>query len=247
MLQEPDFKTAATDAQAHHGPAGNRLLAMLPPDEFCAVSAALEDCALVTRKILQNAHTLAGHVYFIGDGLVSLTTAAGNGEEVEIALVGCEGIVGAAVALGATTLPWRATVRAPGRAWRMTAPRMAAMMDMNKTFSALVLRYMAVSLFESAQNTACACRHTIAQRIARWLLTCQDRLAVQSVTCTHDYIGQALGVRRAGVTVGLGQFEKLGIIAQKRGAVVVIDRQRLEAQSCDCHGLARLHYQRMLG
>ena len=60
-------------------------------------------------------------------------------------------------------------------------------------------------------------------------------------------MGQALGVRRAGVTVGLGQFEKLGIIAQKRGAVVVIDRQRLEAQSCDCHGLARLHYQRMLG
>ena len=228
-------------------PIANRLLAALPDAELAAVMATVEEVPLVARRILQEANAALANLYFISDGLVSLTMTVGHGDDVETAIVGAEGAVGAPLVLGNASPPWRATVQVAGRAWRMPYSHLKAVMDMHPTFASLLHRYVASCLYETAQNVACASRHTIAQRLARWLLNCQDRLGQAVIPCTHDALSQALGVRRAGVTVRLGHMETQGLIRQHRGALVIADRARLEAQSCGCHRLARLHRERVTG
>ena len=172
---------------------------------------------------------------------------AGRGEDVEIALVGPEGAIGASLALGVGSPPWRASVQVAGRAWRMPQSHLKPLMDMHPTFAGVMHRYVASCLSETAQNVACASRHTIAQRLARWLLACQDKLGQPVIPCTHDALSQALGVRRAGITVRLGHMEAAGLIRQNRGAIVIADRARIEAQGCGCHRLVRLRCERVTG
>ena len=247
MLYQPLKKGITPDMTPRLGPASNHLLAQLPKDEIESISALLEEVQLPHRRLLQDMNSAVPFVYFICEGLVSFTKSTGGGEDVETELVGAEGVVGAPLALGVLTLPCRATVRVAGRAFRLPASHLLPLMALNKVFCALLLRYLANSLFEMAQNVACASRHTIPQRIARWLLTSNDRLGGQTITCTHDYLSQALGVRRAGVTVELGQMETTGLVQQNRGSLVLKDRARLEARSCDCYRLSRLSYERVMG
>ena len=238
---------AVNDLAVRLSPSSNRLLASLPPEELRSVMGAMEEVALSSRRPLKDAQGSFASLYFIGKGLVSLCTPSGKGEDVETSLIGKEGVVGAPLALGVMSCPGRAVVRVDGKAWRLAANHLPGLMELNKTFAALLLRYAATQMFETAQNAACASRHTIAQRLARWLLTSADRLAAPLVTCTHDTLSQALGVRRAGVTVGLGQIEQTGAIRQNRGSVDVLDRHKLETRSCDCYSLSRLTYQRVMG
>ena len=247
MHYEPVHDGITNQLTRRSGPARNRLLAMLPDAEFAGVTEVMEEVPLVARRVIQEPHAPVASLFFITEGLVSLAMNAGQGEGVETGVVGPEGAVGAALALGVFSLPWRATVRVAGRAWRMPASHLKPLMEINHDFAALMLRYIAGSLYETAQQAACASRHTISQRIARWLLSSQDRLGGATITCTHESLSQALGVRRAGVTVGLGKMEADGLIRQSRGAVVVADRARVEAQSCECHRLSRLNVERVMG
>lgn len=228
-------------------PAKNPLLAMLPREEFASVSSQLEDFVLSPRQQLQDCQAAATHVYFVEQGLISLMAPTGGGEEAEVGLIGPEGCLGAQLALGVLAAPWRAVVRVEGRALRLPAAHLKPLMDFNKAFAAILQRYLAACHFETSQLAACSSRHSISQRLARWLLRYGDRLETKTITCTHDYLSQALGVRRAGVTVSLGQFECAGIIKQSRGSIEVIDAQKLAAESCECRNFARLNFARLLG
>ena len=224
----------------------NRLLAMLPPEELASMAAQLDEFALLPRKQLNAAHATAAHIYFVEQGMISLMAATGGGGEVEVGLIGPEGCLGSQLALGVMAAPMRAVVRVEGRALRMPAAHVRPLMDMNKSFAAVLQRYVAGCYFETSQLAACSSKHPISQRIARWLLSYADRLGTRTITCTHDYLSQALGVRRAGVTVGLGRFECEGFIKQKRGSIELLDPGKLAAHSCDCHTQARMNFQRVM-
>ena len=234
MSQSPDYTE-------------NLILATLPQAERESIAVFMEEMPLAQGKILQDAQARAHYIYFLVGGLVSLTTPTGGGEDVETAVVGAEGIVNAVLALGVLAVPCRATVRVCGRAFRLPANHLKPLMEINKAFAAVMLRYLANGMFETAQNVACSSRHTIPQRVARRLLTSHDRLGTATIICTHEFLSQALGVRRAGVTVELGTLESLGIVQQNRGSLLVKDRARLEARSCDCYRLSRLSYERVMG
>jgi CRP-like cAMP-binding protein len=240
-------KRPINDTRARFDLSRNRLLALLPRNELRNVSIALEEVPLVPRVVLEDVNGAASAVYFVGEGIVSLSIGVGDGAEVETALIGAEGVVGAPAAIGAVSLPWRATVRAGGRAWRLPLQELRALMQRNGTFSGLLHRYVGVCCAEASQLAACASRHTIAQRIARWLLTSSDKSGGQPIVCTHENLSLALGVRRAGVTVSLGQFEAQGVLRQHRGSVTLLNRARLEAQSCGCYRLSRLYYEQAMG
>ena len=143
------------------GPIANRLLAALPEAALAAVMASVEEVPLVARRMLQEANAPLASLYFISEGLVSLTMSVGHCDDVETALVGPEGAVGAALVLGNASPPWRANVQVAGRAWRMPYAHLMAVMDMHPAFAHLLSRYVASCLYESAQNVACASRHTI--------------------------------------------------------------------------------------
>ena len=228
-------------------PPRNPLLALLPPEELASVASQLEECVLSPRKQLHDCQAANTHIYFVEQGLISLMAPTGGGEEVEVGLIGPEGCLGAQLALGVLAAPWRAVVRVEGKALRMPAAQLKPLMNFNKSFAAILQRYLAACFFETSQLAACSSRHSISQRLARWLLRYGDRLETRTIVCTHDYLSQALGVRRAGVTVSLGQFECEGIIKQNRGSIEIANAQKLADESCECRNFAKLNFVRLLG
>ena len=58
-----------------------------------------------------------------------------------------------------------------------------------------------------------------------------DRVDGPDLPLTHDFLAVMLGVRRPGVTMALQELEHEGVIARKRGHIVIIDREHLEKLS----------------
>ena len=63
---------------------------------------------------------------------------------------------------------------------------------------------------------------------------------------THEFLAQMLGVRRASVTVTAGALQRAGYVEFSRGRVAVVDRSGLEGAACECYGVTREVYDRLL-
>ena len=70
---------------------------------------------------------------------------------------------------------------------------------------------------------------TLEERLGRWLLMAADRLDGEEVPLTHEFLSLMLGVRRAGVTVGLHYLEQRGLISLARKQIMITDRDGLKA------------------
>ncbi len=92
---------------------------------------------------------------------------------------------------------------------------------------------------------ACNRLHPLPARLARWLLMTRDR-AGDEFPITHGFMGQMLGVRRAGVTEALQALQRAGALAYGRGRMRVVDRAVLEEASCECYRIIRDEYGKML-
>ena len=98
-----------------------------------------------------------------------------------------------------------------------------------------------------AQTAACNRLHGIEKRCARWLLMTHDRVGeAERSPLTQEFLAIMLGVRRAGVTVAAGALRDAGLIRYSRGAIRVLDRAGLEAAACECYGVVRRHFDRLL-
>jgi len=108
-------------------------------------------------------------------------------------------------------------------------------------------RFHAAFNTQVMQGMACNGLHSVEQRCCRWLLTTQDRVGSQELNITHEFLAQMLGVRRASVTEVLRPLQSDGLIRATRGKVVILDPKRLADASCECYGVIRDEYQRLLG
>jgi CRP-like cAMP-binding protein len=72
----------------------NRLLALLPPPLLAVLEPLLEPVELVLQQVLYAPDQPSSHAYFPLSGIVSLLTVLEEGQAVEIALVGNEGVAG---------------------------------------------------------------------------------------------------------------------------------------------------------
>jgi len=103
----------------------------------------------------------------------------------------------------------------------------------------LLNRYAAIRSMQIAQTAACNRLHGIEQRLARWLLMTQDRVASGSLRITHDFLATMLGTDRPSVSVAAGVLQRKGFIEYTRGAVKIVNRKKLEASTCECYGVIR--------
>ncbi|HZF37169.1 MAG TPA: helix-turn-helix domain-containing protein [Candidatus Angelobacter sp.] len=90
-------------------------------------------------------------------------------------------------------------------------------------------------------------RSKIEERRARWLLMAQDRLDVDEVHLTHEFLSVMLDVRRPGVTVALDMLEKEGLIRAKRRAVAILNRTGLRKISNGAYEAAEAKFRRLFG
>jgi CRP-like cAMP-binding protein len=218
----------------------NLLLQALPRRDYELLSPKLERVALMPRRVLQHAYVPIDHLYFIEDGLVSVLASTGDRNPVEVRLIGREGVVGSAALLGARVSPLRYFVQVGGSALRIGIDDLADAMAETSQLRAALNGHLHAALMQSSQSTACSLRHSLLQRLARWLLTAQERTGRDDIPITQDLLARSLGVRRASVSEAFKPLQKCGIFARERGLIRILDRARLEEIACRCYRIMGL-------
>lgn len=224
----------------------NHLLVALPPSEWERWESQLELVSLKLGQVLHESNGKMHFVYFPVDAIVSLLFVLENGSSTEIAVVGNEGIVGISLFMGGETTPSRAVVQSAGQCLRMKASFLKSEFDKSMPVMHLLLRYTQALLTQMTQTAVCNRHHTLDQQLCRWLLLSMDRLTGNHLVMTQELIANMLGVRREGVTEAAGRLQKAGLISYARGKIEVLDRTGLEHRSCECYGVVKNEYERLL-
>ena len=188
------------------------------------------------------------HVYFPTDAIVSLQYVMENGASTAILVVGNEGLLGITLFMGGESTPNRSLVQSAGYAYRLPRSRVKEEFNRHGELLVLMLRYTQALITQVAQTAVCNRHHSIDQQLCRWLLLSMDRLSHNHLTMTQEFISNMLGVRREGVSQAAYNLRQLGAISYARGLIKVLDREKLEALSCECYGVVKketdllLHY-----
>jgi len=227
--------------------ARNRLLTALPPDSLARLWPLLQPVDLPFRQTLHEPNALIANVFFPETGWVSLVATLEDGDGAEVGLVGYEGMVGLPVLLGDDRDDLESMVQNAGTALSLDADAFREVFEDDPALRRLLLRYALVHHGQVARTAACNGRHHIEQRLARWLLMAHDRSGTDTFPMTHELLSMMLGVRRAGITVAAGALQKAGMIQYERGTMTVTDRPGLENAVCECYGIVRRAYDRLLG
>ncbi|MEX1198242.1 MAG: Crp/Fnr family transcriptional regulator [Pseudohongiellaceae bacterium] len=227
------------------GPERNDLLFLLPEQVKERVFPLLQEIEVPPGKELDAVGQKVKFVYFPADCIISLTYVTLDGHSSGLSIVGREGIVGTSVLLGAGSTSSQAIVQSAGVVYRLAATDLKREFQNDTNMRMLMLRYTQSLITQIAQTAVCNRRHTIDQRLCRWLLLCLDRLPANELILTQELIANMLGVRREGVTEAAGRLQKLGIIRHRRGHITVVDRSRLEAQCCECYAVVKQETDRL--
>ncbi|MDQ3920095.1 MAG: Crp/Fnr family transcriptional regulator [Acidobacteriota bacterium] len=228
-------------------PRTNRILSALSPQEYEHICPRLKNVALPLGEILYRPEESIPYVYFPLSGSISITAPMSDGSEVEIGIVGREGMLGLPLVLGTDTAPLRAMVQVPGDALRLRADLFIEELGRGGGLRRLLLCYAQAFFVQTAVTAACNRLHQLEGRLARWLLTTKDRAQSDVLPLTQEFLGTMLGVRRAGVSEACGALEAEGLIEHSRGRIKVADSEGLGRVSCECYGVVRKEYDRLLG
>jgi len=224
----------------------NRLLLALPQEELDRLRPHLEPVDLPLGQMLLRPNELIDYVYFPQEGMVSLVLQLEDDRVIEVGLVGKEGMVGALAPLGATAMSGEARVQMAGSALRMRAGVLRTETARNPGLMNLLLRYVQALFAQVSQSVACNSRHQIIERMARWLLMAHDCVEGNEFPLSHEFLATMLGVRRAGITVAVGQLREAGLIDSRAGRFSILNRSGLETSACECYRVVKAQYERLL-
>lgn len=225
---------------------GNHLLAALPAAEANLLLPDLEWVELLPAgEVLHQAGAEVRHVYFPVTGTISLVSSLEDGSSSEVAVVGNEGMVGVCAFMGDTSALSDAIVQRPGHAFRMGVKALLHHTRRSPELMQQLLAYTQALFTNMAQSSACNRHHALDQQLCRWLLQHLDRQDDTDMLATQERIASLLGVRREGVTSGALKLQKAGLIEYHRGHIHILDRDGLEARSCECYGVVRRAYDKL--
>ena len=185
-------------------------------------------------------------VYFPLDCVISVMTLMESGEAIESVTIGREGAYGLASAISPREALSRAIVQVPGRAVKISAATLHDAWKRSAALQVLVAKHGDALFAHSAQSVACNALHSVEQRFCRWLLSCHDRIDLDTVSLTQEFLADMLGVQRTTVTAVARSLQAKGMIRYRRGIVDVLDRPGLEAISCECYDAVRRVYDRLI-
>jgi CRP-like cAMP-binding protein len=214
----------------------NLLLAALPADEYKRIVPSLETIPLKLKTILHESGDPIEYVYFPGGGFCSMLTVLKDGSMVEVATIGREGMVGVTAVLDGNPVSSTSMVQGEtDTCYRMKADAFRQEMERRGVFYELLTHYAQALVGFIMQSTACNAVHSVEQRLARWLLMARDRMGRDDFPLTQEFVAMMLGASRPTVTIVAGTLQKAGLIKYRRGHVTILDRERLEAASCECY------------
>jgi CRP-like cAMP-binding protein len=224
----------------------NRLLAALPPGDYSLVAPHLTHVDLERGRLLYDPGDRIDTVYFPHDGVISLMTLMENGAAIENATIGREGALGLMAAVAPRTSMSRAIVQTPCRCARIGANQLHDAWEKSPRIKEMIDRHTEALFGHAAQSVACNALHSVEARFCRWLLTCRDRISSDTMALTQEFLADMLGVQRTTVTAVARTLQEKGMIRYRRGVVDIVDRDGLENLSCECYGVVRRNYDRLL-
>lgn len=221
-------------------PRENHILKELPQSELESLIPHLELISLSQAEVLYEINEKIDFIYFPINALVSLQCSLEDGSTVEIEMVGKEGFSDISVILNKNVAFSQAVVSHAGYAYKMSVKVLKELLarsggrrgGMLKT---LMLEYAQTFLMHVSQLSVCNCRHSLEQRLSRWLLLTFDRLQSSNLSITHETIGYLLGVRRESITELARKFQLNGIINYRRGHMELKNKLLLEHKACECY------------
>lgn len=239
------------------GKAQNYLIELLPAKDRKQLMSLCQPVHLVLGDILCEPRAPTRFAYFPVDGFVSLiATSALDAREskvqaqasmdVEVGIVGREGMLGAELVLGVITAPLHGLVQGAGWALRVEAKVFKRQLALSEPLRRRLLRYVYVLMAQQATAASCLRFHQIAPRLARWLLMSHDRAHSNKFHLTQEFLAHMLGVRRVGITAAASALQQSGLISYRRGDLYVLDRAGLEAAACTCYGVDQKIYNAVL-
>ncbi|MEO7144135.1 MAG: Crp/Fnr family transcriptional regulator [Bryobacteraceae bacterium] len=228
-------------------PAGNRLLAALPADEYRRLLPSLEPVTLSLGEVLREPGGHQEHLYFPTTCVVSLLYTVEEGSTAGVGLTGNDGAFGVALFLGGDTSPYRIAVQIAGAAFKMTSKIVREEFARGCAFQRVLLAYTQALIIQISQTAACNRLHSVEKRLCRWLLMCHDRVPSGEILMTHEFISNMLGGRRESVTMAAGRLQETGLIQYSRGHIRILDRQGLEACACECYRVVKDEVDRLMG
>lgn len=224
----------------------NHLLVSLPADDLGRLAPHLADVELDRGRLLYDPGDEIDQVYFPHDGVISLMTLMDSGAAIESATIGREGALGLAAAVTPRLSLVRAIVQTPTRATRIGAAQLHEVWETSPRLREIVDRHGEALFGHAVQSVACNALHSVEARFCRWLLTCHDRISTDTIALTQEFLADMLGVQRTTVTAVARALQEKGAIRYRRGIVDIVDRSALETLACECYGVIRRTYERLL-
>jgi CRP-like cAMP-binding protein len=225
----------------------NRLLGMLTQADHERLRPHLEPVHLEYKRSLYEADARIEFVWFIELGVGSLVNTMADGHAAEVGTIGNEGMVGLPIVFGDTQAPTAVYVQVPGEGLRMKATVFAKELAQSASMRKVMLHYAHAFFNQVAQSAACNQLHSLRQRCCRWLLMTHDRMGSDEFLLTQEFLAMMLGVQRSGVSAAASGLQRAGLIRYVRGNVSILDRAGLERQTCECYGIAKMEFDRLLG
>jgi hypothetical protein len=213
---------------------GNKILLSIPKAEYRKICPHLEFLDLPSHRTLHEPHKKQQFVYFLNCGLASIVVATRGGRDVEAGVVGCEGSVNTAIAVGLDKSPLRLIMQIAGDGFKIPAPALLAALPDTPDLRMRLTRYAVLQGMQVAQTAACNRLHDVKQRLARWLLMAQDRVGGGVLSITHDFLATMLGTDRPSVTLAAGALQRSKAIEYHRRSVQISSRKKLEMAACEC-------------
>src|SRR5450756_1551499 len=218
-------------------PVSNIILLSISDSDYSSLRPHLEYVSLPNHLVLHEAGGKLEFAYFPNRGLISLVVVMKDGKTAEAGIVGNEGFTGTPAAVGLSKSPLQAVVQITGDGFRVEVGALQNTLESAPHLQSMLSRYAAIRSMQVAQTAACNRLHDIEQRLARWLLLTQDRVASESLPITHDFLATMLGTDRPSVSLAAGVLQNKKLIEYTRGAVKIVNRKTLEDSACECYGV----------
>ena len=186
-------------------------------------------------------------MYFPEAGIGSIVARSPESQQVEAGLFGVDGFSPVEVVLGSDRSPHHIVIQVADDSWRVPAHLLREAADASPALRGLLLGFVQTLTTQGAFTALSNAMHSVEERLARWILMCDDRTDTNAMTLTHGFIAIMLGVRRPSVTTALHVLEGNGFIRNDRACIVVVRRRDLEEFAGDAYGKPEAEYARLIG
>lgn len=220
-------------------PQTNLILAALSPSEMQLLAPHLKHVDLSRDQTMHEEGEVPQRVYFLTSGVATLSISTSGGREMELSLVGREGIVGERAIFDGGLRSVRCSMLTEGHAYSLSPAFFRTEFQLGQKLHDLVMRTLEARLAETSQTALCNHMHLTEQRIARWLLCLSDRLNSCDLAITQETSARMLGMHRPGISLAMSELREAGVLEYSRGHLTITNRRELEKRACECYGLIK--------